>query len=120
MKLDGEYLDPLDFEYENRIELTNSTGNVITLNEIERLSEEKGEELTWSDFEKYDSKEIGSGLYILRYETDDSSYSLKIGGTALEEKPWYIRLYDSKTDEYVDIRTGNVRDFLTSHRNVQN
>ncbi|MCI5904459.1 MAG: M23 family metallopeptidase [Oscillospiraceae bacterium] len=120
VKLDGEYLDPLDFEYENRIEPTNSTGNVITLNEIERLSEEKGEELTWSDFEKYDSKEIGSGLYILRYETDDSSYSLMIGGTALEEKPWYIRLYDSKTDEYVDIRTGNVRDFLTSHRNVQN
>ena len=116
VRLEGEYLDPLDLDYENRIEPKNngsdSTSNVITLNEIERLSEEKGEELTWSDFEKYDGKEVGSGLYILRYETDDSGYSLLIGGSALEEKPWYIRLYDSTTDEYVDIRTENVRNYL--------
>ena len=40
---------------------------------------EKGEELTWSDFEDYPYEDIGSGLYIYRYEIDESYYLL-IGG----------------------------------------
>ena len=28
---------------------------------------EKGDSLTWGDFENYDSQEVGSGLYIRQY-----------------------------------------------------
>lgn len=94
-------------------------GDRLTLEKVVRLSE-KGEELTWSDFEGYSYIETGSGLYIRVYEIDDM-FSLSIGGGSPsgEEKPYYILLSanagdpDGKT--YLDIREGGVQDFIDSY-----
>lgn len=42
----------------------------LTLEKLIDLSHKK-QDLSWNDFDRYDSKEIGSGLYILRYEIDE-------------------------------------------------
>lgn len=46
-------------------------GNRLTLDKVVELSA-KGEDLTWSDFERYESKDVGSGL--------SSAYNITING----------------------------------------
>lgn len=83
----------------------------LSLEKIIELSE-KGEDLSWEDFEKYDSIEVGSGLYIRVYGIDED-YSLLVGGASIEEKPWYIRLAKTNNlDDYIDIRTDDINDFI--------
>lgn len=82
----------------------------LTLEKVIALSE-KGQELTWDDFEGYPYEDIGSGLYIQRYPVGESYYLL-IGGVP-NQKPFYIRLQRvGETDEFIDIRTDSVKDFL--------
>lgn len=82
----------------------------LTLDDVKKLAE-KGEELTWSDFEQYRSKPIGSGLYILLYNIDEN-YNLIVGGTP-EKKPMYIRLVSALDDSnYIDIRTDSIDAFI--------
>jgi len=85
----------------------------LTLNKVIELSA-KGEELTWSDFEKYKSIETGSGLYILVYEIDET-YDLWVGGVP-DSAPMYIRLVTKENmDNYIDVRTGDVRAFIEAN-----
>lgn len=82
----------------------------LTLEEVIELSA-KGKALTWSDFAQYTHEDIGSGLYIYRYDID-SYYELRIGGVPTGE-PMYIRLVSkANRDNYIDIRTENVHDFI--------
>ena len=80
----------------------------------------KGESLTWSDFAQYESNEIGSGLYILVYDIDDT-FQLIIGGNGnFEEQPMYIRLaLKSDIDTYVDVSLGTtaVKAFYEANSN---
>ncbi len=89
---------------------------VLTLDKILELSE-KGEELTWADFEDYEcSGDIGSGMYIRRYKTDSMDFGLTIGGSSLEEKPMYINLshvLDSSHDD--DIRRMDVGEYIRKY-----
>lgn len=82
---------------------------VLTLERVQTLAQ-KGEDLTWSDFEQYESRDVGSGLHIYKYDIDDSYYLL-IGGI-LEEKPMYIYLVRAQDDDSIDIRTGDVEEFI--------
>lgn len=85
----------------------------LTLDKVEELSQ-KGEALTWADFEDYPSVATGSGLYILVYDID-SEYSLWIGGAAPGEEPMYIHLVRNSGgdhEEYIDIRTEDVSAFV--------
>jgi predicted small lipoprotein YifL len=83
---------------------------ILTIEEVKELAK-KGEDLTWSDFEQYDSEDIGSGLYIQRYDIDESYY-LTIGGMS-SDVPLYIRLVSADDKEhYIDIRTDSIDDFL--------
>lgn len=87
--------------------------NQLTLDEVVELSA-KGEELTWSDFAQYAYEDIGSGLYIYRYDID-SNYELRIGGSPSVE-PMYIRLVSkANQDNYIDIRTADVNGFIKSN-----
>ena len=83
----------------------------LTIEKIRALSG-KGKELSWSDFEQYLHEDIGSGLYIFRYDVDENYY-LSVGGGSLESSPEYILLV-SKADENVsvDIRTGDIDEFI--------
>ena len=87
----------------------------LTIERVIRLAENKGEELTWSDFQMYNAIETGSGLYILVYEIDDT-FDLMIGGVP-NSSPMYIRLV-TKADRgnYIDIRTEDVEKFISENR----
>lgn len=78
----------------------------ITLDDVIRLSKKK-QDLSWDDFEKYQYKEGGSGLYIRCYEIEPQ-WKLFIGGGDLEEKPLYINLENSRTGGSFDIRENDL------------
>lgn len=83
----------------------------LTLAFIKELSQ-KGDALTWSDFENYNGTEVGSGLYILHYPVEDGYYIL-IGGGSTKENPFYIRLVEQENpDNFIDIRTDDLEAFL--------
>lgn len=86
----------------------------LTLKKVKELAK-KGEDLSWSDFERFDHEDIGSGLYIYAFDVDED-YRLLIGGGSPDIKPYYIML-TLKTDdsEYIDIRTDSVDDFIKKH-----
>ena len=84
----------------------------LTLEKVIELSK-KGNELSWKDFERYVSIEIGSGLYIRRYDIDENYYLL-IGGGSIDEKPMYIYLVKANNpDNYIDIRIDNISSFIS-------
>lgn len=88
---------------------------LLTLDDVLALSE-KGEALTWADFEPYSYIEKGNGdnLYIRIYPISGTGLAVSIGGGPLTDPPGYINLADS--DEYIDIRTGDVAAFIRSHQ----
>ncbi|WP_343208129.1 M56 family metallopeptidase [Anaerolentibacter hominis] len=90
---------------------------LLTLDEVRALSE-KGEALSWEDFDGFSYIETGSGLYIRVYEID-SLYSLWIGGGSTSDSPMYIYLQTAAgtdLEDRIDIRTDNVDDFIEKHR----
>jgi len=67
---------------------------------------ESGKDLTWSDFEGYEHRDVGSGLYIWELPVDDSEIFLVfVGGGHTEENPWYITLRAETNDgeKHIDI-----------------
>ena len=90
-------------------------GRKLTLDDVVMLSQ-KGDALSWSDFERYQGREIGSGLYIMRYEIDELFDAL-VGGVP-DETPWYIYMrVNNEADDRIDIRTEDVSTFIEAHRN---
>lgn len=57
------------------------TAKLLTLDDVVFLAE-KGDSLTWGDFENYDSQEVGSGLYIRQYPIDEL-FSLSLSGNGI-------------------------------------
>ena len=87
----------------------------LTLDDVRMLSE-KGEELTWEDFERYACVEGGSGLSIRIYQIDEL-FSLSIGGAGIQNPPMYIYLSaNDGLEEKVDIRTEDVEAFVQAHK----
>ena len=92
----------------------------LTLDEAIRLSEEKGEDLTWGDFEAYRYTVTGSGMYIRLYRMEDD-FSVWVSGTTNKpdpgDRPYSIFLFhgdtmlESEEADWVDLRTGDVRAF---------
>ncbi len=88
----------------------------LTIERVVRLAENKGEALTWSDFQMYNAIETGSGLYILVYEIDEA-FDLMIGGSSPVSSPMYIRLVTkADRDNYIDIRTEDVEIFISENQ----
>ena len=86
----------------------------LTLEKLIELSK-KGEELTWSDFNGYIGFDVGSGLYIMRYDIDEMFYVLVGGGSPLSEPPLYIRLCaNTMNRDCVDMTQGDVEAFINS------
>lgn len=74
----------------------------LTREDVKTLAQ-KGENLDWPDFAPYESIETGSGLYILVMELDEE-YALWVGGNP-REKPMYVRLRRTGTEEYISLTT---------------
>lgn len=97
----------------NYANTTDISSTKLTIEEVKELSK-KGERLSWGDFEQYeDSGDIGSGLYVIRYDMEEPYYVL-VGGADKETFPMYIRLVSAQNpDNYIDIRTEDIDDFVT-------
>ena len=92
-----------------------SQAEKLTLDDVVTLSQ-KGDALSWSDFERYQGREVGFGLYIMRYEIDEL-FDVLVGGVP-DETPWYIYLrVNNEADDRIDIRTEDVSTFVEAHRN---
>lgn len=119
LKLSDTQKDVMNAIPEKYITLDSDTAPIeprkLTLDDVVMLSQ-KGDALTWSDFERYQGQVIGSGLYIMRYEIDEL-FEVWVGGVP-DETPWYIYLRaNNEADDRIDIRTENVSAFIESHRN---
>ena len=77
-------------------EMTAEEKPLLTLDAVRELAK-KGADLTWSDFEQFEGNDVGHGLYIRHYRIDDE-YSVYVGGTHPDEKPWYVRLHRESND----------------------
>jgi len=119
----GNYVVTNDFDYDRLAEILNSSiavdnavdGRKLTLDDVITLSQ-KGDALSWSDFEQYQGREVGSGLYIMRYEIDEL-FAVLVGGVPAET-PMYIDLrVNNEAEDHIDIRTGDVSAFIEAHRN---
>ncbi len=79
---------------------------------------EKGHELTWADFKEYDGTDVGSGIYIMEYQTDIEGYVLYVSGApsmppdSSQEAPDRIYLTYKTEDRAIDIRDESVIDFV--------
>lgn len=96
-------------------ELNTGKSNKLTLEIAKKLSI-KGDKLSWKDFQTYDGKEIGSGLYIMRYPIDDK-YAVLIGGGSIKETPMYIYLVNNDTkgnEKRIDIRYDDIDKFINN------
>lgn len=82
---------------------------MLSMNELRDLAQ-KGEELTWKDFEGYPFEDVGSGLYIRKYEINDDFHVL-IGGGSIDTTPMYINLIKSN-EEKIDIRYDDIDPFI--------
>jgi len=96
----------------NTEDLQTGTSKKLTLNIVKELSK-KQDKLTWEDFQAYDSKDHGSGLYIKFYPIDDK-YELLIGGGSLKESPMYITLVNKATKKSIDIRHDDIAEFINN------
>ena len=90
---------------------------LLTLDNVRELAK-KGANLTWSDFEQFEGKDVGHGLYIRYYQIDDE-YGVYVGGTHPDEKPWYVRLHrESDDSNYSLLENGaeGLEEFLGNNR----
>lgn len=86
----------------------------LSLNDVIVLSQ-KGEDLSWQDFDQYQYIETGSGLYIRVYAIDQQ-FSLWIGGGSTSIEPMYIYLKSIENpDDYIDIRAEDVEAFISKY-----
>ena len=76
---------------------------LISEDDILDLSK-KGDELTWSDFEKYEFTDIGDGTNIWQFVIKNSGSKLLVIGRDLKEKPEHINCVWGNGAEF-DIRT---------------
>lgn len=84
----------------------------LSLNDVLDLVK-SGKELTWSDFEGYEHRDVGSGLHIWELPIDDSEiFRVFVGGGHTEEKPMYITLRAETSDgeTHIDILNASVED----------
>ncbi len=86
----------------------------LSLDDIIKLSQ-KGEDLTWADFEKFPYIRTGSGLHIRVYDINEL-FTFAIGGGATDDKPIYMKL-SAKTEakQFIDIRTDDVTEFISKY-----
>lgn len=87
----------------------------LTLEDVIEISK-KSEDVDWVDFEEFEYKDIGSGLFIYKYDINDE-YHLLMGG-AQSSKPLYAYLVH-KTKNQIDIRYENVEEFLAAEKSEE-
>lgn len=86
------------------------TDSMLTVEALKTIAK-KGTQITWEDFQAYEGIDIGSGLYIMRYQMDNGYYVL-VGGIP-DALPMYVRLCSGSSEQYIDIREESIDDFIS-------
>ena len=105
---------PIEPTEESSINIKSETRK-LTLEDVIEISK-KGEDVDWVDFEEFEFKDIGSGLFVYKYDINDE-YHLLMGG-AQSSKPLYAYLVH-KTKNQIDIRYENVEEFLAAEKSEE-
>lgn len=94
------------------VEVPTVSKQPLTMEKLKALVSAKGKELTWSDFEQFEGKDIGSGLYIMEYPID-AAFKLVVGGVP-HDKPMYINLVciDNSAFSITDNGTDGLEEFI--------
>ena len=87
-------------------------GTPLTLDKLLEICSGDCSKLSWSDFRRFKSQEVGSGLYILYYDIE-GKYSLAIGGVP-DQEPMYMR-FSIDGEHFIDIREESIEDYLKKH-----
>jgi hypothetical protein len=86
----------------------------MTLEDVIELSK-LGMELTWDDLKAYKGTDIGSGLYVVKFDIDQEFYLL-VGDGKTNGKPMYATLNTRNSGASCDIREQDVEDFLRENK----
>ena len=86
-------------------------GETMTFDDVIELSK-KGNALTLNDFAKFKGVIAGSGIFILEYDLGNG-YTLMVGSVELD-KIAYARLRYSGSENDIDIRTDDVKEYIAS------
>ncbi len=83
----------------------------LTITALKELVAAHGDDLSWEHFSAFQSREVGSGLYILYYPIDEICHLL-IGGVPTDA-PMYIRLRsEADHDKWIELPSGDIDAFL--------
>lgn len=95
-------------------ETLQGTLGVMTLVDVMELSF-RGTDLTWEDLQPFKGRDIGFGLYVMRYDIDTDFYLL-VGDGKLTGTPMYALLCCASGDQNVDIMIGDMKGFVETNR----
>ncbi|MBQ8614650.1 MAG: leucine-rich repeat protein [Ruminiclostridium sp.] len=100
-----------EYTYEEIKSLNMFQKRSLTLDDVRTLVNEKGKALSWRDFEPFCGRDIGSGIYIMRYDIDDIHY-VTLNGVP-DEDPWQIRFYYGTGEgDFVDLREDDAAEYI--------
>lgn len=107
-------VDPPYVENQTTVPGGNSEGRQMTLADVVELSK-LGMELTWENLKEFNGADIGSGLYVVRYDIDPEFYLL-VGDGKTTGKPMYASLNAVSNGASCDIREGDVETFIEDNQ----
>ena len=107
-------VDPPHVENQTNIPGGNIEGRQMTLADVVELSK-LGMELTWENLKEFNGADIGSGLYVVRYDIDPEFYLL-VGDGKTTGKPMYASLNAVSNGASCDIREGDVETFIEENQ----
>jgi len=111
--IEPAYVRIYQLEGDLRFTRTGENARLMTMEDVLNLSTKKME-LNWEDLLPFLGKDIGSGLYVIRYDID-SDYYLLVGDGKTEGNPMYANLCH-RDGSWIDIRAGDVKRFLLERK----
>ena len=107
-------VDPPYVENQTNIPGGNSEGRQMTLADVVELSK-LGMDMTWENLKEFNGADIGSGLYVVRYDIDPEFYLL-VGDGKTTGKPMYASLNAVSNGASCNIREGDVETFIEENQ----
>lgn len=106
--------DYFDVEDAVLVEWLSGGSKAMTLTDVVELSK-LGMKLTWEDLKAYRGEDIGSGLYVVRYDIDREFYLL-VGDGKTTGEPMYAYLNAISNGASCDIRQSDVVAFIQENQ----
>ena len=106
--------DYFDAEDAVLVEWLSGGNKAMTLTDVVELSK-LGMKLTWEDLKAYEGQDIGSGLYVVKYDIDPEFYLL-VGDGKTTGKPMYASLNAVSNGASCDIRESDVESFIKENQ----